>query len=71
MIIYGKLTNDISAIKFTVDFIYNLGWTTYSLKKLYIVQHPVYIAVVSNGRKLRRIGVNRQTGKWKLLPDIE
>ena len=70
MIIYGKITNDINAIKFAVDFIHNLGWTTYSLKELYVVQNPVYIAIVSNGRKTRRIGFNRSTGRWKLLPDM-
>lgn len=71
MIIYGKITNDVSAIKFAVDFVWNLGWTTYSLKELYVVLKPVYIAVISDGRRIRRIGFNRNTGKWKLLPDIE
>ena len=69
-IIYGKITDDLSAIKFAVDFVWNLGWTTYSLKELYVVQNPVYIAIVSNGRKTRRIGFNRSTGRWKLLPDM-
>ena len=71
MVIYGKLTKDIAAIKFAVDFVWNLGWTTYSLKELYVVLEPVYIAVISDGRRIRRIGFNRTTGKWKLLPDIQ
>jgi hypothetical protein len=70
MIIYGKPTENLSDIKFAIDFVWNLGWTTYSLMELFVVQHPVFIAVITDGKRIRRIGYNRETGKWKVLPDI-
>ena len=71
MIIYGKPTENISDVKFAIDFVWNMGWTSYSLMELFVVQYPVLIAVITDGKRIRRIGINKNTGKWKILPDIK